>query len=239
MFILQTVNNALYYVWSSAVYYVRTFLYDFIIVNYAENLNHTFLKSIPDNSSILEVGIATGLSLIKNRALIQKKKLSIDGIELDSDYIEACQRNIASNNLETLLKVTKMNLYNYLTEKKYDYILFSESYSVIPHVHILIEHCKRFLKQNTGKIIVLTTLEDEITMMKLLIKPRLYYFTTIDFGKVTTKAEFIAKIEHENEMIIDELKCIWNVSLPYVYGEIKAYMVKLSPLQDRFVSDCL
>lgn len=233
----STFTNAIKSIWNTTIYYLRTFLYDLFIVKYAEALNHSFLKSIPDNSTILDVGIGTGLSMINNRLLIQRKKLNIDCIEMDSDYIAACQKNIQDYKLENYLSVSKMNLYNYVTDKKYDFILFSESYSIIPNVHILIEHCKRFLKPITGKIIILTTLEDEITMFKLFIKPRLYYFTSIDFGKVTTKREFIAKIEHENDLIINELKCIWQQSL-IVYGDIKAYMIKLSPIQERIVEFC-
>jgi len=206
---------------------LRIFIYDYLVVaKYTEFMNKVFLETIDDKSSILDIGIGTGLSMINNHLLLQKKQLSIDGIDIDPDYVHACQENIEKKKLNDRLTVNKINIYNYETSKKYDYVLFSDSYAVIPNVHLMIEHCKKYLKPN-GKIVVLTTLEDDVTVMKLFVKPRLLYVTLCDFGKVTSKAEFVYKIEHENKLEVDEISCIYQRAIP-VYGEIKSYMVKLA-----------
>lgn len=236
--VLQSFFTTLTNLYETVIYYIRTWLYDLVVVNYySEHIQKIFLKSIPDHAEILDIGIGTGLSMVANKVIIQKKDLHIDRIETDADYLTACQRYITSYFLEKYMTIRKMNIYNYITEKKYDYILFSDSsYAVIPQVHLMIDHCKRYLKPGTGQIIILTTLEDEITCLKLLLKPRLFYFTSIDFGKVTTKAEFIAKIEHENQLAIEELKCISTKNF-WVYGDIKSYMAKLSS-PEKMIVDC-
>jgi 2-polyprenyl-3-methyl-5-hydroxy-6-metoxy-1,4-benzoquinol methylase len=206
---------------------IRSFIYDRIVVDkYTEYMNKHFLEAIEDGASILDIGVGTGYSMIKNTDLIKNKDVKIDGIDIDEDYCAACQMNINGANLQNNMTVNKINIYSYNTEKKYDYVLFSDSYAVIPDVHTMIEHCKSYLKP-TGKIIILTTLDDEVTLTKLLVKPRLVYFTLCDFGKVTTKAEFVYNIEHENNLNIDDIKCIYSRSVPF-YGEIKSYMTKLS-----------
>ncbi len=205
----------------------RSILYDSMVVqNYTEKMNQIFLNTIPDGATILDIGIGTGTSMTRNAALIKQKRVVIDGIDVDADYIATCEQNIKAVGLEEFMTVTNVNIYEFETEKKYDYVLFSDSYAVIPEVHNMIEHSKRYLKPN-GQIIILTTLEDEVYPFRVMVKPRIVYFTMVEFGKVTTKAEFVDKIENENKLRIDELKIIVQKSFPW-YGQIKSYMAKLS-----------
>ena len=206
---------------------MRSILYDGMVVqNYTEVMNKIYLDSIPDGSSILDIGIGTGTSMTRNAEHIRKKNLQIDGIDIDADYIATCNQNIEAAGLQDLMTVTNISIYDYETEKKYDYVLFSDSYAVIPDVHNMMEHCKRYLKPN-GQLVILTTLDDVATPFKVALKPRIVNFTLVDFGKVTTKEYFIREVENTNKFHIDELKCIVHKHIP-IYGEVKSYMAKLS-----------
>jgi 2-polyprenyl-3-methyl-5-hydroxy-6-metoxy-1,4-benzoquinol methylase len=205
---------------------VRNYIYNqLVILNYTEFMNKVFLESIEDKASILDIGIGTGLSMTINHALIKEKGLNIDGIDIDPAYCTACDENIKASNLEENMTISKVNIYDYNPMKKYDYVLFSDSYAVIPNVHHMIDHCKRYLKPN-GQIVILTTLEDEPTPVKIILKPRLIYFTLCEFGKVTTKLEFMHRIQTENSLKVKECNLIYYRNIP-LYGEIKSYMTKL------------
>jgi 2-polyprenyl-3-methyl-5-hydroxy-6-metoxy-1,4-benzoquinol methylase len=208
------------------ILFIRNLLYDFMVVsNYTENMNLYFLSKIENNTKILDIGIGNGSAMTNNSDIIKNKSLHITGIDIDKYTLSICNQNIKNKSLESYMITKNINIYDLYIDK-YDYILFSDSYAVIPNVHIMINHCKKYLKEN-GKIIILTTLEDYATYIKLLIKPNIIYFTGIDFGKVTMKDEFIKNIQNINEMEIIEFDEIFYGKIP-LYGEIKSYFITLS-----------
>ena len=88
-----------------------------------------------------------------------------------------------------------MNFYdlekNHANEK-FDIIIFGSSFMLMPDQVKAIEIAKRSLSQG-GKIYFLLTLYDNksgFNSFMEIVKPYLKYLTTVDFGKVTYKAEF-------------------------------------------------
>ncbi len=69
-------------------------------------------------------------------------------------------------------------------------MLFSESWAVIPTVEDMVEFSIRYLKSN-GKIVILTTLEDDNCTIRKFAKPKIKYILgkKNDFGRCTSLTE--------------------------------------------------
>ena len=128
---------------------IKNNLYNEIIGSYSKDLYKNFFEKIPNNSYILDIGIGNGYAICENSNLIIEKNLKIIGIDVDFNSILTCKENINKYNLNS-------NIYSVLCEldnldvfiptiKKFinkdndknnqnifDYIYFSNSYSVIP-----------------------------------------------------------------------------------------------------------
>ena len=52
-----------------------------------------------DGTHFLDVGIGTGLALVKNLDLMSKKKLKVTGVDYDNDYVLRCRDLFVKNGL--------------------------------------------------------------------------------------------------------------------------------------------
>ena len=108
--------------------------YDFHIDNTHE-MYTIVLNQVPVGSKILEVGIGNGTCVDKNADLIKKKKLHIDGIDIDKEYLEVCNIKITQNDLHDQVTAKYQDLLALDADVygKFDYVFFMESFPVIPH----------------------------------------------------------------------------------------------------------
>ena len=205
---------------------LKSYIYDMILVSYTSSMNRYFLKSIPIGSQILDIGIGTGKAMTNNGDIIKEKNLKIIGYDIDPYYIEQCRNHIVTQKLENYIQVKLKDIYKEDSDLKVDYVIFSDSYAVIPDVDKMINYCCRFLKDD-GCIIVLTTLDDTNWLLnyKKIIKPKIKYFTTLEFGKVTTVDKFRKNILDNNLQIkkIDKIYDKWY----FGYGQVKSYMINI------------
>jgi len=206
-------------------------------------VNHVFeliQKIHSDNSvnsvnsviNILDIGIGTGTALIeaikKCSKLLNEDifwRFRIYGTDVNETYLKTCRENITKNKLEKFITVHNCDGINaYLREFEginFDFVLFSDSYAVIPNVDDLIlniQSKKEFLLKSTGKIIIFTTLEEEPSSFRKWIKPKLYYITLTEFGSTNMLFDMKKKYYGANFQIID------IIYFP-IYGEITLYQV--------------
>lgn len=173
--------------------------------------NYLFDKVIEKNSSILDVGVGTGINLVNNKKLILDKNLNINGIDIDKNYNKYCKNIIKKNKLEKNIIIELKNLFDIDDiSNKYKYIVFGQSYPVISKKLItkMVKYCKNLL-QNDGKIIFIHNLIDNNKNHHIVykIKPYLKYipFIWIDSGKPTKKTDF--------EKFLTSLELKYNYSI--------------------------
>lgn len=193
-----------------ALNYIRTACYNFWLGNSFEldaldgcstpTLYRQMLDYISSDSSILEVGVGSGMPLLVNQNKIVLKRLRIHAIDIDEAYVESCKERLKDI---TNILIEKRDLFT-ITNQKYDYIIFSESYPVIPEELMtnMIHHCLTLLNPN-GKIIFLHNLLEDETQKQhpiAIIKPYIKYipFVWIDFGRATSKSQFETWINQFN-----------------------------------------
>lgn len=190
---------------------IRATIYDFVITKMTSAWYRTVLETIPDNSRVLDVGIGTGASLIANKEIILRKKLIIVGVDYDKDYVERCQSLIKSNSLSSIISVHNQSFYEFgkatiLTkDNKFDVVYFSGSLMIMPDPVGALTHAVKLLKDRKSSSIY-TTQTFEKTKNRLLefVKPLLRFVTTIDFGRVTYKDDFLQSVADANLKIVSD-----------------------------------
>ncbi len=200
---------------------VQTNVYNYLIGSYTKILYQDLLNTIPENSHILDIGIGNGCSLVENFEIIKNKNIKIDGIDIDPGAIFLAKSNIKDNDLENLVTAECIDI-NKIDDKQYDYIFFSNSFSVIDNITDILKDVKdRLLKEN-GKIVISTTIEAKDDKIKSTIKENAKKLVLgIDFGKLITICDFVNKINDVN-MKICNMKLVYNTWYP-IWGHIHVY----------------
>jgi cyclopropane fatty-acyl-phospholipid synthase-like methyltransferase len=214
---------------------VRNRLYDFHINN-THRFYRKILKRIPNNSTILEVGIGGGATILHNCEMIKSKNLRIRGIDIDAQYLEQCGKIIKDADLSDYVSIKNQDLLTMKETKKYDYILFMESYPVIPIniMNKMMKKCRNLLISKKtfevsietnkkcitgGKVIFMHNLEHNKEPIREFLKPRLKYipFLWVDFGRLTTHTEFDHFIQ-KNKYRIETKKNLESVLVSHHYN---------------------
>jgi len=219
-------NNYIFYKLKFIFNFIKHFLYNLFVGSYTQKLYHNFLNSIPDNSTVLDIGIGNGYSLLVNSELIRKKNIKIIGVDIDYESIKQATHNIKEKNLENLIEVYNENIYNF-KEGEYDYIFFSNSYSVIPNIIDMINHIKKKHLKKNGTFVISTTIENNYNPIKHIIKPNLKYLTFgIDFGTITLLDKFINSM-CKNKLVINFMDHTCHKWYP-IWGNIDIYTFYLT-----------
>jgi len=92
---------------------------------------------------------------------------------------------------------TAVEDYHPKVEKHFDFILFSMSFMLFQNPQLVLDRTKNWIRPE-GKIVFFQTMFKEKFRMMEVIKPKLKYITTIDFGKVLYEKDFFSSLEQEN-----------------------------------------
>lgn len=220
---------------------LRSKLYDFHI-NITHILYKKVLENLPDKSKILEAGIGNGACVEKNADLIKNKGFEIDGIDIDTEYLDVCNERIVKCDLTSQVTYKEQDLLKMDDTKKYDYIFFMESYPVIPVdiMKMMMDKCKSLLLSK-GKVLFVHNLVDKKNWLVNFIKPRVVNipFIQVDFGRLTTHTEFddfIQSVNYEiseKTLVLDaDINTNYNLKLPEfinTYYTMKQYSIECVP----------
>jgi len=223
----------------------RSKLYDFHINN-THVMYKDVLATLSPKSRILEVGIGNGTCVEKNAELIRKKKFQIEGIDIDTDYLQICNLRILSCGLESQVVAREQDLLEMKEPKKssnkYDHILFMESYPVIP-IEIMkkmMDKCRKLIRDG-GKLLFVHNLVEIKNPVADFLKPRLkdIPFLRVDFGRLTTHAEFDEFIQ-STEYQITEKKMLMEVDFNSHYNTsiLPSFINNMCTMKQYFI-ECI
>lgn len=190
---------------------IRSYIYNKIIFPLTKLCYQEVLSRLPEGSHLLDVGIGTGKALCGNQSIIVKNNLKITGIDIDTAYLKSCQKLIIENQLQNFIILKELSFYD---EQKtgYDAIYFSSSFMLLPDQRAALLKAKELLSPN-GKIYFTQILHSKKNRFIEIIKPKLIYLTSIDFGKITYEKDFFQLIADANLQVIEykSIKC-WTKS---------------------------
>lgn len=183
-------------------------LYKLIIDDVTNICYHNCLNYFPVKSVILDVGIGNGVMTKNYHSLIKNKDLKIIGIDINRSYLNHCDRLIRAFQLEKHINIHHQSVETYQPPQVeyFDFIVFSMSFMLFENQQLVLERIKGWLKPG-GKVIFLQTMFQKRSRLMEFVKPRLKYFTTIDFGQVTYDIDFFALLE-KNRLAISEDKLL-------------------------------
>lgn len=177
---------------------IRQFFYDMTfgdkgLPTSSSNIFRKFLENLPEGSSVLDVGVGTGVYFCDEDCadLIKKKKIRIHGIDINKKDIRTAKKNLTKRDLSAFVRVEFKNLFDIQQFELYDIVLFSESYPVI-EPGLMIAMLRHTVKKRGFKktVAFLNSIERPVSPANRFLKPLLKYaFFGIDFGRVVTFAD--------------------------------------------------
>lgn len=90
------------------------------------------MNKIPEGASILDIGVGDGIYFTNPQviATVQRKKFTIYAIDVDAGAVEICKQRVAAAGLSE--QVTCEGIDVTKVTQTYDYVLWMESFPVIP-----------------------------------------------------------------------------------------------------------
>jgi len=183
---------------------MKNWLYQRLINKITNECYRNALDYFSNGSTILDVGIGNGIMIETFHSLIKSKTLKITGIDIDGDYLKHCRKLIKKYQLEDYIEVYHGSVESYDPVKKrcFDFVLFGMSFMLLSDQQLVLNRIKDWLKPG-GEIVFVQTMYKERARLVDIIKPKLKYLTTIDFGKATYERDFFALL-NENGLAVRE-----------------------------------
>ena len=175
----------------------RSWVYDTLIVAMTAIWYREVMVKLPPGSYVLDVGIGTATSLIRNRDLLLTKNLRFHGVDYDAGYIEKANAAIKQYQLTDHITTTCASIHDY-SGGPFDVVYFSGSFMIIPDKEKALRACCNMLKdRKNGKVYFTQTFERPgiVGAVMGIVKPFFKYLLTIDFGEVTYEKDFRRVVE--------------------------------------------
>lgn len=159
----------------------------------------------PNHSTILDIGIGNGNMLKTYHPLIKSKCLQITGIDINNVYLKNCKRLIHKYQLEDNLTIYHQPIEAFKPPNKgfFNFVLFSMSFMLFKDQSKVLKKVKNCLHSD-GEIVFFQTMFKERSTLIDFVKPKLKYFTTIDFGKTTYENDFFTLLKRHELAILQD-----------------------------------
>lgn len=180
---------------------IRGWLYDRLIVGTTTDWYREVLQRLPDGARMLDVGIGTGAALARSASTITEKHLHIVGLDIDTDYLDRCHREMARAGLAEQVQPVYASVYDH-TDGPYDAAYFSASLMLLPDPVAAIAHVARLLAPG-GRLFATQTFFHRRSRFLEWAKPVLRHLTTIEFGQVTYEPEFRAAFDEAGARLVE------------------------------------
>ena len=180
-------------------------LYKLFIHDVTDHCYSNCLDFFSANARVLDVGIGNGVMIKKYHHLIKSKTLHITGIDINRHYLDHCGGLIRSYELQDHIDITcePVEVYEPPRRQYFDYILFSMSFMLLQDQKLVLDRIRDWLRPG-GKIVFFQTMFKERFPLMEFIKPKLKYFTTVDFGKVTYEGDFYRLLDDKRLQVSED-----------------------------------
>jgi len=189
---------------------MKSWLYQVFIQRTTNECYRGSLGYVASGSRLLDVGIGNGLMLSTFHPLIRSKQLRITGIDINAGYLKHCSELIRKHRLESHVEVCQASAEDYVPplEGCFDFVLFCMSFMLLPDQPRVLHRVRDWLKPG-GQVVFAQALFRQKSRVVDLIKPKLKYLTTVDFGQPTYEEDFFALLR-DNRLSIREDRVLKN-----------------------------
>jgi ubiquinone/menaquinone biosynthesis C-methylase UbiE len=183
---------------------MKNWLYQVFIHRITNECYGGALDYVSHGSRLLDVGIGNGIMLETFGPLIKSKRLKITGIDIDAGYLKHCKELIRKHQLGDYLDVWQGSAESYTPGPQgcFDFVLFCMSFMVLRDPRSVLDRARSWLKPG-GEIVFVQALFKRRSRLVDLVKPKLKYLTTVDFGRATYEKDFFDLLS-ENGLTVRE-----------------------------------
>jgi alpha-N-acetylglucosaminidase len=188
---------------------MRNTLYNLFIRDATLLCYRNCLDYVKEGSRLLDVGIGNGAMIQEFHGTIRSKGLSITGIDINRCYLDHCEGQIRRCGLEGHIRIhhVPVEAYEPPGPAWFDYVLFSMSFMLMNDQVQILERIKPWIRPD-GRILFFQTMFRKRSPLIDLVKPRLKYLTTVEFGKAVYEDDFFGLLERERvrvekDMVVD------------------------------------
>jgi alpha-N-acetylglucosaminidase len=171
-------------------------IYDTVILHMTSLWYRTTLLLIPAKSTVLDIGMGTGTSLLANVDLVRSQNLQIVGVDFTESYVSAANSNFERQAAAGFLSCNYGSVYDAALLKSlapptlFDAVYFSGSIALMPDPVAALNAVEAVLK--TGQCVYVTQTFQRRSLPGLaVIKPMVKHLTTIDFGQLCFEPEIL------------------------------------------------
>ena len=213
-------------------------LYNPLIGAYTKGLYKDFFESLPQDGTVLDIGIGNGYAICHNADLVKQKQLKITGVDICEKSLRDCAENVKKDGLEDHISLTSESLAKLAKDgKKWKYIYLSNSYSVIENVCDLLEEAFGLLEED-GELVISLTLFDNYNPIISYFKPRLKHVLGFDCGRYITHSQLDKELNTHKIVCKDKklMKDLPGTSIcGYTYANLYSIRLSVAPI---FPKDC-
>jgi alpha-N-acetylglucosaminidase len=175
---------------------VKNWLYQVLVHRTTNECYRNSLNYVPNGSRLLDVGIGNGIMLESFHPLIKAKRLRITGIDIDANYLKHCEELIRKHRLAEYIDVCHAAAESYRPPQKgcFDNVLFCLSFMLLRDQRAVLQRARDWLKPG-GQLIFAQAIFRKRSRLVDLVKPKLKYLTTIDFGRAIYEKDFLTLLE--------------------------------------------
>ncbi len=175
---------------------MKNWVYQILIHRTTNECYRNSLHHVPDGSRLLDVGIGNGIMLESFHPLIKAKRLRITGIDIDANYLKHCEELIRKHQLAESIDVCHAAAESYCPPQKgcFDNVLFCLSFMLLRDQRAVLQRARDWLKPG-GQLIFAQAIFRKRSRLVDLVKPKLKYLTTIDFGRAIYEKDFFTLLE--------------------------------------------
>jgi ubiquinone/menaquinone biosynthesis C-methylase UbiE len=183
---------------------VRAFIYDGVMVGLTRSWYASVLARVPAGSKILDVGVGTGGSLVKQADAIRQRDLHIVGVDIDEDYLRTCRARVEQAGLSDRVRALNISVYDF-AENGFDAIYFACSFMLLPDPVGALRHVGGLLRPG-GRVYFTQTFQERRSPLLEKAKPLLHRLTTIHFGNVTYEADFFRTLDEGGYEVLEHTR---------------------------------
>ncbi len=183
---------------------MKNWLYRLLVNRTTNECYRHALGYFPSGSRVLDVGIGNGLMIKTFHPLIRSKQLKITGIDIDPAYLSHCRELVRRHGLEEHIQVHEGAVESYHPEEQacFDFVLFSMSFMLLSDQPSVLCRVRNWLKPG-GEIVFVQAMFKNRSRLIDIIKPKLKYLTTVDFGMATYETDF-STLLRESRLTVKE-----------------------------------
>ncbi len=152
-------------------------------------------RSATGTFKLLDVGIGTATALLAQKAQMLETGTAVTGVDYDAGYVAAARQSVKDAGVSSRVTLHCASIYDapdldaqVARDGLFDAGYFSGSFSLMPDPLEALLVVSRYVKPG-GRVYITQTFQRRGVPGLAVIKPLMFWVTTIDFGKLFFEAE--------------------------------------------------